>query len=61
MIVEFHDRVVELVTKAWDDGNAVGLDGWVGPGRGSGEVDPEATRARARVIRQAEEALSLHS
>ena len=47
--------------KAWDDGNAVGLDGWVGPGRGSGEVDPEAARARERVIRQAEDALSLHS
>lgn len=34
---------------AWDDGNATGLDGWVGPGRGT-EPDPEGIDARERYL-----------
>lgn len=34
----------------WDQGNAAGLDGWIGPGRGSGEVDEEAIRLRQRDV-----------
>lgn len=35
---------------AWDDGNAAGLDGWIGPGRGAGEVDDEAVYRRNRFL-----------
>lgn len=38
----------------WDDGNATGLDGWTGPGRGSGEVDDYAIRARERAVNRLE-------
>lgn len=34
----------------WDDGNAVGLDGWVGPGRGTEPIDDYAVQARERAI-----------
>lgn len=44
------DRARFSLGEAWDDGNACGLDGWVGPGRGAGEVDDEAVRARDRCI-----------
>lgn len=40
----------EALEAIWDDGNAVGLDGWIGPGRGAGEVDDYAVRARARAV-----------
>ncbi|MFD6093995.1 hypothetical protein ACFWGN_17915 [Oerskovia sp. NPDC060338] len=36
----------------WDDGNAVGLDGWVGPGRGEA-VDEHAVLRRARAVENA--------
>jgi len=42
---------------AWDDGNASGLDGWTGPGRGAGEVDQQAIYNRDRAIRTALEKL----
>lgn len=42
---------------AWDDGNASGLDGWTGPGRGAGEVDKQAIYNRDRAIRTALEIL----
>lgn len=53
-----HDRMIELIGEAWDDGNSVGLDGWVGPGRGSNEVDEEALRARSRAIKHAKEKIN---
>lgn len=34
--------------RVWDDGNASGLDGWIGPGRGAGEVDEYAVQQRHR-------------
>ncbi|MFX1785622.1 hypothetical protein [Prescottella equi] len=40
----------ELFEAVWDDGNAAGLDGWVGPGRGADEVDDDAIHARDRAI-----------
>jgi len=43
----------EVIGSAWDDGNAVGLDGYVGPGRGAEgpeSTDQEAVRARTRFI-----------
>lgn len=40
----------EALGRAWDDGNAMGLDGYIGPNRGAGEVDPEAVRARDAAI-----------
>ena len=39
-----------LLEVAWDEGNATGLDGWVGPGRGAGAIDPEAVQARTRTV-----------
>ncbi len=39
-----------LLEAAWDDGNGTGLDGWVGPGRGAGAIDPEAVQARTRTV-----------
>lgn len=39
----------EIAERAWDEGNCVGLDGWVGPGRGS-EVDDEALHSRRRDV-----------
>ncbi|MFD6093667.1 hypothetical protein ACFWGN_16235 [Oerskovia sp. NPDC060338] len=33
----------------WDDGNAVGLDGWVGPGRGE-DVDEHAVDRREKAV-----------
>jgi hypothetical protein len=34
--------------RVWDAGNASGLDGWIGPGRGDGEVDAYAVQQRHR-------------
>lgn len=51
------EEALAWVGHAWDDGNASGLDGWVGPGRGAGEVDREAQHARTRLIHKAEAAL----
>ena len=47
------DEVAEALGVVWDDGNGTGLDGWVGPGRGAGEVDHEAVRARDRAVDRA--------
>ena len=47
------DEVAEALGVVWDDGNGSGLDGWVGPGRGAGEVDHEAVRARDRAVDRA--------
>lgn len=44
------DDVREALEAIWDDGNATGLDGWVGPGRGTLPIDPEAVEARDRSI-----------
>jgi hypothetical protein len=45
--------MAEVLEEVWDDGNCTGLDGWIGPGRGSAEVDAEALHARERVIQKA--------
>ncbi|QFP97026.1 hypothetical protein SEA_SUERTE_55 [Gordonia phage Suerte] len=45
---QVRDALLALLDEAWDDGNASGLDGWVGPGRGAGEIDDEAVRSRRR-------------
>jgi hypothetical protein len=42
-------RVVTRLEAAWDDGNAMGLDGWVGPGRGT-EPDEHAIQQRRRLV-----------
>ncbi|QDM56408.1 hypothetical protein PP515_gp61 [Gordonia phage Sidious] len=47
-IQRMRDALPALLDEAWDDGNASGLDGWVGPGRGAGEIDDEAVHARRR-------------
>lgn len=39
----------DALGEAWDDGNAVGLDGWVGPNRGT-EPDGEAIRLRRQYL-----------
>lgn len=44
------DDAREALIAVWDDGNAVGLDGWVGPGRGTEPVDDYAIYARDRAI-----------
>lgn len=46
-----------ILENIWDDGNAVGLDGWVGPGRGTEPIDEDAIRARDRAIEAAVTAL----
>lgn len=46
-----------ILENIWDDGNAVGLDGWVGPGRGTEPIDDYAIRARDRAIGAAVTAL----
>ncbi|AYN57838.1 hypothetical protein HOU49_gp50 [Arthrobacter phage Eileen] len=50
-------ELIEKLEEVWDDGNAVGLDGWIGPGRGAGEVDSEAVRCRERATQKASEAI----
>lgn len=40
----------EALGAAWDDGNAVGLDGWVGPGRGTEPVDDHAVQKREETV-----------
>ena len=52
------EAALRLIGEAWDDGNAAGLDGWTGPGRGSGEVDREAQHARTRMVHRADDALT---
>ncbi|WNT44940.1 hypothetical protein SEA_ABBYDAISY_45 [Arthrobacter phage AbbyDaisy] len=41
----------QILGEVWDDGNAVGLDGWIGPGRGEA-IDSEAVRCRERAVRK---------
>lgn len=36
------------LARVWDDGNGSGLDGWIGPGRGAGEVDAYSVQQRDR-------------
>lgn len=42
-----------VLEDAWDDGNAAGLDGWVGPGRGTEQVDDDAIFRRDRATKNA--------
>lgn len=51
------EEALAWIGRAWDDGNASGLDGWIGPGRGAGMVDREAQHARTRMIHKTEAAL----
>lgn len=50
-------RIEQALEGVWDAGNASGLDGWVGPGRGAGEVDDQAIYNRNRDVRTAMEKL----
>jgi|SRR5690625_568025 len=42
-------RSAALFEAAWDEGNAMGLDGWTGPGRGT-EPDQHAIDRRERTV-----------
>ncbi|WP_327139392.1 hypothetical protein [Nocardia sp. NBC_01327] len=42
-----------VLEDTWDDGNAAGLDGWVGPGRGTEPVDADAIFRRDRATTNA--------
>lgn len=42
----------DAIEGAWDDGNAMGLDGWVGPGRGE-MPDDHAINERRRCVHKA--------
>ena len=42
------EKLPSLLEAAWDDGNALGLDGWTGPERGE-EPDEHAIHRRARL------------
>jgi hypothetical protein len=68
------DTLAAAAGEVWDDGNATGLDGWVGPGRGTEPIDGYAEQRRARsvyafldalsspeVVRVATEALTEHT
>ncbi|SHU65925.1 Uncharacterised protein [Mycobacteroides abscessus subsp. abscessus] len=50
-------RIVELLRveleQLWDEGNATGLDGWIGPGRGAAGTDPEAVDQREKNVNRA--------
>ena len=46
---ELEAAVQREMYAAWDDGNGCGLDGWVGPERGT-EPDDYAIRARDRYV-----------
>lgn len=50
--------LTEILEEVWDDGNCTGLDGWVGPGRGSAEIDSDALYRRDRMLRKAVEQLT---
>ena len=43
-------RLREALSEAWDDGNGTGLDGWVGPGRGTLPIDEQAVYNRTRCL-----------
>lgn len=45
--------LTDILGDLWDKGNATGLDGWIGPGRGAGEVDGYAVTTRERDIETA--------
>lgn len=47
-----------VLGELWDQGNCTGLDGWIGPGRGSIEVDDVALDDRRRDVEKAAAALS---
>lgn len=51
--------IEQALEDAWDAGNASGLDGWTGPGRGAGEVDQQAIYNRDRDVREAMKTLGL--
>lgn len=57
-VAEIVEEALSLIGGAWDDGNGSGLDGWVGPERGAGEVDHEAQHARTRFIHRADKKLT---
>lgn len=46
----------QILGEVWDDGNSVGLDGWIGPGRGE-PIDSEAMRCRDRAVRKSADEL----
>ena len=48
-----YSTLARALEDVWDDGNAADLDGWIGPGRGAGEIDDEAVRCRERIITRA--------
>lgn len=56
-LAEQRAKVTEAIGAAWDDGNATGLDGWIGPNRGE-EPDAEGIRAREHYVAKALASLS---
>lgn len=57
-VAEIVEEALRLIGGAWDDGNGAGLDGWVGPYRGAGQVDAEAKHARTRFVHGADKHLT---
>jgi len=49
----------EVFEELWDAGNCTGLDGWIGPGRGAGDVDDQAVWNRERDVKKALAAVTL--
>ena len=47
-----HSVIEEALLRCWDDGNATGLDGWIGPERGT-EPDQHAIETRRRCVDRA--------
>ena len=50
--------MADVLGELWDAGNCTGLDGWIGPGRGAGEVDDYALQTRERDVAKALAALT---
>lgn len=44
------EMLTQLLEEVWDGGNGTGLDGWIGPGRGSEVIDDEAVYQRRRDV-----------
>ena len=52
-------RSAALFEAAWDEGNAMGLDGWTGPGRGA-EPDQHAIDRREKTVDRLVDKLAAH-
>ncbi|MDQ0102313.1 hypothetical protein J2T10_001959 [Paenarthrobacter nicotinovorans] len=58
MKIRHRRQLVEVLENVWDNGNATGLDGWVGPGRGTLTVDDHAVSTREKDVTKAADVIA---